>query len=119
MMAGGLVILCGGAGAALPEQDGGPTGRMVVSWSTWMRAGPSEESRAIDEIGTGTAVDVAGCRDGWCRVREDGADGYVQQRYLAASLQRYERGAGPCFPAQYYTAENALPLTVCPAVKRP
>jgi uncharacterized protein YraI len=88
---------------------------MVVSWTTWMRAAPSEQARAIDEIGTGTAVQVEACAGGWCRVREDRADGYVEQRYLAASLAPVQRAAGACFPAQYYTAEGPLGLTICPA----
>lgn len=104
--------------AAQAGPDGGGLGRMVVSWTTWMRDAPSEQSRAIDEIGTGTAVQVETCRDGWCRIREDQANGYVQQRYLAPALQTLQPGAGTCFPAQYYTAENPLPLTICPAEPR-
>jgi uncharacterized protein YraI len=104
------------AAAASPEAIPAASGRMVVSWTTWMHAAPSEQARTIDEIGTGTPVQVEACADGWCRVREDRADGYVEQRYLAISTMPVQRAAGPCFPAQYYTAEGPLGLTICPAV---
>jgi uncharacterized protein YraI len=100
------------AAAATPEPN---SGQMVASWTTWMRAAPSEQARAIDEIGTGTAVQVESCQDGWCRIQEGRAVGYVQQRYLATALQTLKPGAGDCFQAKYYTAENPLPITLCPA----
>jgi hypothetical protein len=106
----GLTLL---ATAAMPRPA--TAGPMVVAWTTWIRAAPSEQARAIDEIGTGTPVQIDTCQNGWCRIIEARTTGYIQQRTLATALQTLRPGTGECFQAQYYTAENPLPITLCPA----
>jgi uncharacterized protein YraI len=90
---------------------------MVVTMTTWLHAGPGLDSTVLDEIGTGLTVDVLGCQGGWCQVNSDKALGYVQQVLLSSAAPQPPiwRPGPDCFPAQHFTAEGPLALTVCPS----
>ena len=92
---------------------------MVVTWTTWMRAAPSEAAPVLDEIGTGISIDVGTCQGGWCRVRYGTADGWVMQRYLAATLPRIAAPAkdAACFEADHFTPEGPTRQTLCPSTR--
>ena len=120
-LAGALATIVLPMAAAQAQPAGGPTGRMVVTWDTWVRAAPTDQSRAIDELGTGTPVEVTSCQNGWCRINEGQAAGYIPQQLLATALTRLQASPdrSTCFQAQYYTAEGPLGLDVCPAQPAP
>ena len=90
--------------------------RMVVTSTTWLHAGPGQGSEVLGEVGTGIAVEVLGCQEGWCQVDYDHALGFVQQTLLAAAgPQSLGWQPGPdCFHAEHFTAEGPLALTICP-----
>ena len=88
---------------------------MVVSWTTWLQAGPGAQTRIIDEIPGGWRVDVISCADGWCRVVSDRAEGYMREALLAPgpAVVPTPVPGGPCFPGEHQTPEQALPLRFC------
>ena len=48
-----------------------------------VRSGPGIRYRAVDVLDRGERVQVERCQSGWCRIRHDGADGWVSARYLS------------------------------------
>lgn len=48
-----------------------------------VRSGPSTNFRVIEALARGTQVDIAECRNGWCKIGLDrGRTGWVSARYL-------------------------------------
>ncbi len=86
---------------------------MVVSWTTWLRTGPGERARVIDEVPAGWPVEVAGCVEGWCRVTSGQASGYMRRDMLADALRPMPRGSGDCVRAEHFIPEKPLPLRLC------
>jgi uncharacterized protein YraI len=53
-----------------------------------VRSGPSAQYERINTLRRGQAVEVTGCRGGWCYVETRGNDGWVSASYLRADRQR-------------------------------
>ena len=53
-----------------------------VRWPTFYRAGPGRNYVVLDELDRGIHLDVVQCAAGWCRVRWEDTDGYVEQSAL-------------------------------------
>lgn len=50
-----------------------------------VRSGPGTRFSVVDVLAPGDLVDVAECQaNRWCRIVQDGADGWVSASYLAA-----------------------------------
>ena len=90
---------------------------MVVTWSTWMHAGPDKEAKVINELQAGQPVTSLGCTNGWCQIVAVYAVGYVPERLLAANAPPppVPVPGAPCFPAERFTHEGPLKLRICPA----
>ncbi len=57
----------------------------VASGNVNVRSGPSTSYAVVDTLRVGEAVEVEGCRSGWCYVTRPGPDGYVSASYLRRS----------------------------------
>jgi len=57
----------------------------VATGSVNVRSGPSTSYARVDTLRPGEAVEVEGCRSGWCYVTRPGPDGYVSASYLRRS----------------------------------
>ena len=55
---------------------------LEVGWPTFYRAGPGRDYVVLDELDRGVRLDVTACVAGWCRVRWENTDGYVEQTAL-------------------------------------
>ena len=64
---------------AYPAERADPS---EVGWPTFYRAGPGRDYVVLDELDRGVRVDVTACAAGWCRVRWENTDGYVEQAAL-------------------------------------
>lgn len=93
---------------------------MVVTYPTWLRAGPSPWAKELDEVPGGWPVSVVACSDGWCRVESEGAAGYLPETLLAAgrNMPTEPVPGAECLPATHQTPERAIPLKICPAQVR-
>ncbi len=60
---------------------------MSVGSTTYLRAGPGTNYRAIDEALSGFDVDVVGCGNGWCQVWYGDAPGFLAEAALVARDQ--------------------------------
>ena len=112
MLAGAVVLgWVGAAQAATP---------MVVTYPTWLRAGPSPWAKELDELEGGWPVSVFSCSDGWCNVASDGATGYLPEALLATGRDTptEPKPGAECLPATHQTPERAIPLKICPAQVR-
>ena len=90
---------------------------MVVTWSTWLRAGPDKEAKVLNELQAGQTVMSLGCAGGWCQIVEVYAVGYVPERLLAANAPPppVPVPGAPCFAGERFTHEGPLKLRICPA----
>src|SRR5262245_64489399 len=61
------------AGAAVPA---------IVDRSAKLRSGPGAGYQIVASLPRGTAVDVRGCRVGWCEIVWSGGRGYIGQTLL-------------------------------------
>jgi hypothetical protein len=57
----------------------------VAASAVNVRGGPGTSYPILDTLRPGEAVDVLGCRSGWCYVQKSGPDGYVSANYLRRS----------------------------------
>jgi len=55
----------------------------TIEHSAKLRSGPGTGYRVVATLPRGAAVDLSGCRDGWCEVAARGRRGYVSQGLLA------------------------------------
>ena len=53
-----------------------------LAWSTYLRSGPGQTYRALDELEHGTPVTVAACSGRWCRISADGLEGFIDREAL-------------------------------------
>ena len=82
-MSGRPRIMCGAAiGLAAAWCHPARANPSEVGWPTFYRAGPGRDYVVLDELDRGIRLDVLACDSGWCRVRWDGTDGYVEQAAL-------------------------------------
>ena len=104
-------VWAGAAQAATP---------MVVTYATWMRAGPSPWAKEIEELDAGWPVSVLGCSEGWCNVTSGRASGYVAAALLAAggNAPTQPVPGAACLPGTHQTPERAILLKICPAEAR-
>ena len=58
---------------------------LEVGWPTFYRAGPGRNYVVLDELDRGVHLDVVACAAGWCRVRWEDTDGYVERAALVDS----------------------------------
>jgi Bacterial SH3 domain len=55
----------------------------TIEHSARLRSGPGTSYRVVATLPRGAAVDLSGCRDGWCEVAARGRRGYISQGLLA------------------------------------
>ena len=55
----------------------------TVEHSAKLRSGPGPAHRVVATLPRGAAVDLSGCRGGWCEVASRGRRGYISQGLLA------------------------------------
>ena len=55
----------------------------TIEHSAKLRSGPGTGHRVVATLPRGSAVELNGCRDGWCEVAARGRRGYVSQGLLA------------------------------------
>ena len=104
-----LAVLLG-AGAA----SAAPAPAVRLAWSTYLRSGPGETFQAVDEVEHGVALVVAGCANGWCRVRGDGIAGYVDQTALVLPAPPAPQpSAGACVLADQADDRRPMPTRFC------
>jgi uncharacterized protein YraI len=92
MGAAAALVLAAGAAAASPA---------VVSTDLNVRAGQGTQYPPIAVMPAGSVVDVTGCSNGWCYVRDYG--GFASARYLNFGTAAY--AAAP--PARIYVAPRS------------
>ena len=73
----------------------------VATSSVNVRGGPGTSYGVVDTLRPGEAVDVLGCRSGWCYVEKSGPDGYVSANYL-----RRSSGGGATFEPNFNLSFN-------------
>jgi uncharacterized protein YraI len=93
----------GGAAILLLTATSGFARPATVSTDLNVRAGQGTGYPVTGVIPEGTLVDVTGCGDGWCYVRNYG--GFASARYMDAGRTVYRRGydAYAYAPAPVYT----------------
>jgi uncharacterized protein YraI len=80
----------GGAAFLLLTTSSGFARPATVSTDLNVRAGQGSEYSVTGVIPAGTLVDVTGCGDGWCYVRDYG--GFASARYMDVGRTVYRRG---------------------------
>lgn len=75
-------VVCAAAVVLLPAAVSAAPA--VASGVVNVRSGPSTSYVVLDTLYRGEAVDVQGCRNGWCYVTHSGPDGFVSASYLRA-----------------------------------
>ncbi len=73
-----ISVVCAAALVFLPAAASAAPA--VATANVNVRSGPSTSFPVIDTLRPGEAVDVAGCRTGWCYLTDE--DGYVSSAYL-------------------------------------
>jgi hypothetical protein len=84
MAAKGLMGIMASLALATSTASAAPA---VVGTDLNLRAGQGVDHRVIGVMPQGSIVDVAGCGDGWCYVRN--YDGYASGRYLDIDRSPY------------------------------
>jgi uncharacterized protein YgiM (DUF1202 family) len=56
-----------------------------VNATTYLHDGPGRHFRVVDELATGTAVQVLTCAQDWCRVQSGDGIGYLPQASLVSA----------------------------------
>jgi len=107
-MARTLLFHAGLAGILLAVAAGpAHAGAMQLHWSSYLRDGPHDTARVIDEITRGTVIDVGACNRNWCRVKVEGATGYIDRDAISfpspPNGQRKISGAQGCFWDKQYS----------------
>ena len=98
------------------------------TWTTFLYQGPGTHFSVIGEVPQATALNVAGCKDGWCEVSYEGRRGYVMAEIVAMgdpskpapgllpqpASSLVAQPAGPCFEVNQKGGNggNAL-TTIC------
>ncbi len=107
-----MTLVAGPAGAAEATS--------ALAWSTYLRAGPSETSAALDELAHDVTVRVLGCDARWCHVADGTVQGYVDRDALA--LPRVPppdaSALGHCTIAALSDAPNGAPTRLCDSGRR-
>lgn len=98
----GLAVVLGMSGAAIAASA-------VSTGNVNVRSGPSAQYERINTLRRGQAVEVTGCRGGWCYVETRGNDGWVSASYLRADRQRPSSGPGIGFSFNFGTAPDVRP----------
>ena len=98
-------------GAARAEEAG------FTAFATWLRAGPTEWSKELDELNGGQPVTVLSCANSWCKVMSDGEPGYLPQQLISKSRapDKTPQPGAACLAATEQKPEGAVPIRVCPA----
>ena len=73
-LAGILVLASAGIALAAPA---------VATSNVNVRSGPGTGYQAVTTLRRGEAVEVTGCRGGWCYIEMRGPDGWVSSNYLS------------------------------------
>jgi uncharacterized protein YraI len=102
LAAAAILVLSTGFAAALTA---------VAESDVNVRSGPGTAYQVIGLLPEGSAVEVAGCGDGWCRVSFRGGSGFVSARYLdmAGAPPAIAAVPEPYYPEPYYDEPYYVP----------